>query len=63
MRTKIRPEDVGRKGRVPPTPTSPGFGAGGDMLGVLLSSGYKNKEKGKDGKKEKVMPKVMMTPF
>ena len=37
------------------------------MLGALLTSSYKNKEenkkKGKDGKKEKVMPKVMMTPF
>lgn len=59
-RTAIRPEDVGRRERTPPTPTSPGF-AGGDMLGALLSSSYKNK--GKDGKKEKVMPKVLMTPF
>ena len=36
------------------------------MLGALLTSSYKNKEeskKGKDGKKEKVMQKVMMTPF
>ena len=36
------------------------------MLGALLMSSYKNKEErkgGKDGKKEKVMPKVMMTPF
>jgi len=38
------------------------------MLGALLTSSYKNKEEskkksGKDGKKEKVMPKVMMTPF
>ena len=55
---------VGGRGRTPPTPSSPGFG-GGDMLGALLTSSYKNKEeskKGKDGK-EKVMPKVMMTPF
>ena len=57
----------GGKGRTPPTPTSPGFG-GGDMLGALLTSSYKNKEEnkkksGQDGKKEKVMPKVMMTPF
>ena len=59
-RTAIKPEDVGRRERTPPTPTSPGF-AGGDMLGALLSSSYKNK--GKDGKKEKVMPKVLMTPF
>ena len=65
MRAPIRPEDMGSR-RAPPTPTSPGFG-GGDMLGALLSSSYKNKSKekgeGKDGKKEKVMPKVMMTPF
>lgn len=61
-RTAIKPEDVGnRRERTPPTPTSPGFG-GGDMLGALLSSSYKNKDK-KDGKKEKVMPKVLMTPF
>ena len=39
------------------------------MLGALLTSSYKNKEENKkkgghrDGKKEKVMPKVMMTPF
>ena len=59
-RTAIRPEDVGRRDRTPPTPTSPGF-AGGDMLGALLTSSYKNKSK--DGKKEKVMPKVLMTPF
>jgi hypothetical protein len=44
------------------TPTSPGFG-GGDALGALLSSSYKNKSRERDGKKEKVMPKVMMTPF
>jgi hypothetical protein len=64
-RAAIKPEDVARKGRTPPTPTSPGFG-GGDALGALLSSSYKNKGengKGKGGKKEKVMPKVMMTPF
>ena len=64
-RAAIKPEEIGRRGRTPPTPTSPGFG-GGDTLGALLSSSYKNKEesrKGKDGKKEKVMPKVMMTPF
>ena len=63
-RAAIRPEEVGKKPRTPPTPTSPGFG-GGDMLGALLTSSYKNKSKdtGKDGKKEKVMPKVMMTPF
>jgi hypothetical protein len=60
-RSSIRPEDVGRRERTPPTPTSPGF-ASGDMLGALLSSSYKNKGK-KDGKKEKVMPKVLMTPF
>jgi hypothetical protein len=65
MRATIKPEDVGKEGRTPPTPTSPGFG-GGDMLGALLSSSYKNKgesRKGKDGKKEKVMPKVMMNLF
>ena len=64
-RAAIKPEDISKRGRTPPTPTSPGFG-GGDMLGALLTSSYKNKEeskKGKDGKKEKVMPKVMMTPF
>ena len=58
-------EMVGRRGRTPPTPSSPGF-SGGDMLGALLTSSYKNKEEGKkskDGKKEKVMPKVIMTPF
>jgi len=55
-RAAIKPEEVAKER----APTSPGFG-GGDMLGALLSSSYKNK--GKDGKKEKVMPKVMMTPF
>ena len=63
-RAAIKPEEV-TKGRTPPTPTSPGF-VGGDALGALLSSSYKNKGergKGKDGKKEKVMPKVMMSPF
>ena len=61
-RAAIKPEEVS-KGRTPRTPTSPGF-VGGDALGALLSSSYKNKgERGKDGKKEKVMPKVMMTPF
>jgi len=66
-RAAIKPEEIGKRGRgrTPPTPTSPGFG-GGDMLGALLTSSYKNKEgskkKDKDGK-EKVMPKVMMTPF
>ena len=62
-RAAIRPEDIGKKGRTPPTPTSPGFGGGGDALGALLSSSYKNKSRERDGKKEKVMPKVMMTPF
>ena len=36
------------------------------MLGALLTSSYKNKEErrgGKDGKKDKVMPEVMMTLF
>ena len=64
-RAAIKPEEVTKKGRTPPTPMSPGFG-GGDMLGALLSSSYKNKgesKKDKDGKKEKAMPKVMMTPF
>ena len=61
-RASIRPEDITKK-RTPPTPTSPGFGSG-DMFGALMSSSYKNKgENRKDGKKEKVMPKVMMTPF
>ena len=60
-RTSIKPEDVGRRERMPPTPTSPGFG-GGDSLGALLTSSYKNKG-GKDGRKEKVMPKILMTPF
>ena len=61
-RAAIKPEALS-KGRTPPTPTSPGF-VGGDMLGALLSSSYKNKsERGKDGKKEKIRPKVMMTPF
>lgn len=60
-RSSIRPEDVGRRERTPPTPTSPGFGSG-DMLGALLTSSYKNKGS-KDGKKEKIMPKVLMTPF
>ena len=56
---------AGRRGRTLQTPSSPEFGGGG-MLGALLTSSYKNKEeseKGEDGKKEKVMPKVMMTPF
>ena len=61
-RASIRPEDITKK-RTPPTPSSPGFGSG-DMFGALISSSYKNKgESRKDGKKEKVMPKVMMTPF
>ena len=61
-RASIRPEDITKK-RAPPTPSSPGFGSG-DMFGALMSSSYKNKgENRKDGKKEKVMPKVMMTPF
>jgi len=59
-RAAIKPDDVAKRGRTPPTPTSPGFG-GGDMLGALLTSSYKNK--GGERKKEKVMPKVMMTPF
>jgi len=63
MRAAIKPEDIAKKGRTLPAPTSPVFG-GGDMFGALLSSSYKNKgENRKDGKKEKVMPKVMMTPF
>jgi len=62
-RAAIRPEDIGRRGRAPQTPTSPVFG-GGDALGALLTSSYKNKSKRReDEKKEKVMPKVMMTPF
>jgi len=59
-RAAIKPEEVAKNERTLPTPTSSGFG-GGDMLGALLSSSYKNKSK--DGKKEKGMPKVMMTPF
>jgi len=59
MRAAIKPEDLAKKGRSPMTPTSPVFG-GGDMFGALLSSSYKNKDK--DGK-DKVMPKVVMTPF
>ena len=65
-RAVVKPEEmVGRRGMTPPTPTSPGIG-GMDMLGALLTSSYKNKEesqKGKDGKKGKVTPKVTMTPF
>ena len=64
-RAAIKPEEmVERRGRTPPTPPSPGFG-GGNMLGALLTSSYKNKEDGKKGKdgKKKVMPNVMMTPF
>jgi pheromone a factor receptor len=61
VRAAIRPEDVGGRGRIPVTPTSPGFG-GGDRLGALLSSSWKDKSE-RGGKKEKLRPKVMMTPF
>ena len=50
-------EVVGKRGRTPPTPMSPGFG-GGDMLGALLTSSY---EEG--NRMKKVVPEVMMTPF
>ena len=60
-RATIKPQDVAKKGRIPPTPTSPVFGSG-DMFGALLSLSYKDKNENRGGKKEKVMPKVMMTP-
>ena len=60
-RAAIKPQDVAKKGRTPQTPTSPVFGSG-DMFGALMSLSNKGENR-RDGKKEKVMPKVMMTPF
>ena len=62
VRAVILPEDVCGRGRTPLTPTSPGFG-GGDRLGALLSSSWKDKSENRGGKKENVEPNVMMTPF